>query len=92
MTQLQLAEAQIVAGEECARAGVTMADVRGKRRRDRIVAIRRAIARRLRNETLLTYPEIGRVINRDHSTVLSLLGVHRVPVVRLTTCGVGALA
>ena len=91
MTQLQLAEAQIVAGEECVKAGVTMADVRGKRRRSRIVAIRRRIARRLRNETLLTYPAIGRVINRNHTTVLSLLGVKRAPAVMLTTCEVGAL-
>lgn len=75
MTQLEQATAQMVIAEECARAGVSIEDVRGKRRRTRIVAVRRRISRRLRDEVLLSYPAIGALLNRDHASIMSPLWV-----------------
>lgn len=39
-----------------------------------LVNVRRTIARELRDEPWgLSYPEIGRALNRDHSSVINLL-------------------
>jgi hypothetical protein len=53
-------------------AGVTVDEVRGPRRAQRLVELRRTLARRLRSQGF-SLPEIGRAIGRDHSTVFHLL-------------------
>lgn len=55
-------------------AGYTMADVRGPVRTAEIVEVRRIIARYLRaQDPPVSWPAIGRVINRDHSAAMHLL-------------------
>lgn len=54
-------------------AGVDLEAVRSPSRKKRIVAIRRQAARAARKETDASYPEIGQVLDRDHSTVMRYL-------------------
>ena len=62
----------------CHEMGLDPAVVRGSYRHQEYVMARREIARELR--TLgYSYPAIGRAINRDHSTVMSLLDGDRRP-------------
>ena len=54
--------------------GIRAYDLRCDRRDRWLVHIRRTIARELRAEPWnLSYPEIGRALNRDHSTVIYLV-------------------
>jgi hypothetical protein len=52
--------------------GMTMADLRAPSRKRELVEVRRIVAIYLRQRGC-SLPEIGRVLNRDHSTVLHLL-------------------
>ena len=58
-------------------AGATLDDVRGPVRRRDLVEVRRVVARYLRTSGC-SLPEIGRALNRDHSTVMHLLGIRGV--------------
>jgi hypothetical protein len=58
-----------VAGEY----GLTLDDLRSRDRSFRLVHIRRAAMRAAREETEASLPQIGRVLDRDHTTVLSAL-------------------
>jgi len=60
------------AEEIVAAAGMTMADLRAPSRKREIVEVRRIVAIYLRQRGC-SLPEIGRVLSRDHSTVLHLL-------------------
>jgi Bacterial dnaA protein helix-turn-helix len=55
-----------------AAAGVTVADVQGSIRTAALVEVRRIIAAYLRQRGC-SLPEIGRILHRDHTTVLNLL-------------------
>lgn len=55
--------------------GVTLAELRSPDRKRPIVHIRQDLMLRLRNETSHSLPEIGRMISRDHTTVL--LGIRQ---------------
>ena len=57
--------------EIVAAAGMTMADLRAPSRKRELVEVRRIVAAYLRRRGC-SLPEIGRVLNRDHSTVLYL--------------------
>jgi len=59
-----------IVDEECARASVQIHCVLSNRRTAHLVAVRRRIAWRLRNETPMSYPQIGRVLGRDHTTAI----------------------
>jgi hypothetical protein len=68
-----------------AAAGLTLDQVRGHGRRRQETEVRRIVAAYLRRRGC-SLPEIGRVLNRDHTSVLSLLrtstmlaGVHEEP-------------
>ena len=51
--------------------GVTVEDIRGKRRTREIAQARHVCIYIMRTVTDLSLPSIGRVFNRDHSTILS---------------------
>lgn len=61
--------AREIAVEVAARLRLTLDDIRSPRRTQDLLAARRLIAA-LARQAGASLPEIGRVINRDHSTVL----------------------
>lgn len=57
--------------EVCAKHGVSVLDVMGSYRDRRIVHARQEAMYRLRHETTMSYPEIGRRLgDKDHTTVM----------------------
>lgn len=61
-----------MADRQCAELGVSLAVIRGYDRTPRAVAVRRAVARRLRSIGA-SYREIARVLSRDHRSVANLI-------------------
>ena len=68
----------------CAAHGATVGEVLGRSRVPRIVVARHAamaMIRGLRSEfterTIYSYPEIGAMFGRDHTTVMNAVQVHR---------------
>lgn len=59
--------------EEAARAKTTIDQIKGHSRKSHIVAARWAVMRRLRNDLGMTLSQVGRVVNRDHTSVLYAL-------------------
>jgi chromosomal replication initiation ATPase DnaA len=59
--------------EAIGRHGISRAMLLGDSRRPEIVKVRRAIAKRLRDELELSYNAIGRVLKRDGTTILGLI-------------------
>jgi hypothetical protein len=60
-----------IVDEELFRAGdVSFLELVSKRRHGPIVEIRRRICWRLKNETTMSYPQIGRALKRDHTSIL----------------------
>lgn len=57
----------------CASTGITLAQLRGFDQTPETVSTRRLAARMLRVEYGLSYAAIGRMLNRDHSTVAYML-------------------
>jgi len=57
---------------DVAAAGVTVEQMRGRGKGPRVVEVRRIVAAYLRRRGC-SLPEIGRVLNRDHTSVLYLL-------------------
>jgi chromosomal replication initiation ATPase DnaA len=62
---------QVKAREICAKHGVTLADVKGCRRFRSFVLARREVWAYLREECHLSYPVIGRLTRKDHSTIIA---------------------
>jgi hypothetical protein len=60
---------QIIA-EVAKETGVSVADILGPRRLAPIAAARRIAMQRIRNELGYSYPQIGRMFGRDHSTAI----------------------
>ena len=60
--------------EACAKYGVTLEDMLGKRRDQRVVAARRWAIKRAYAETGLSTTRLGWAFRRDHCTVLYHLG------------------
>jgi chromosomal replication initiation ATPase DnaA len=52
---------------------LSLDDIRGKSRRARLVAVRRRIARHLRDHSNLRLCDIARILGKDHSTVINYL-------------------
>lgn len=55
--------------------GLTFADLAGRSRKKHIVAARYSAIRLVRAVSSMSYPQIGRMFNRDHTTVMHALGV-----------------
>jgi chromosomal replication initiation ATPase DnaA len=51
-------------------SGFKVIDIKGKRRIRRLVKVRHEIMQQIRLTTSLSYPEIGKIFNRCHATVL----------------------
>ena len=49
---------------------VAVADILGQSRKAYIVAARREAMQRIRNELGYSYPQIGRIFDRDHSSII----------------------
>jgi hypothetical protein len=56
--------------EVCAEYNVSETDVLSHRRTQCLIRPRQKICYRLKNETMASLPEIGRLMNRDHSTIV----------------------
>lgn len=54
----------------CAQRKVSVADVRGPRRDKHYVAARWAIVEAIRRETFLSWKQIGKILNKKHSSVI----------------------
>ncbi len=68
------------------RSGLSPEAILSRARTGEIVEVRRELARRLR-ERGLSYPQIGALLGRDHSTVLALLRqTHRTGAPRRARC------
>ena len=52
---------------------ISLSDFLGKKRHHEIVVARKEVAKRLRAELNLSLNDIGRRLNRDHSTILYYL-------------------
>jgi chromosomal replication initiation ATPase DnaA len=66
-------EAVEVVCRVAAEHGLALSDLRGPGRRGRLVKARRCAAAAARAHTDVSLPQLGRILNRDHSTVLSLV-------------------
>jgi hypothetical protein len=66
---------EIAIGILAGHPGITLENVKGPERRARYVGARKAIATAIREQRPdLSTTQIGRFLNRDHTTVLNLLG------------------
>jgi chromosomal replication initiation ATPase DnaA len=54
--------------------GFTMHDIRSRRRNSKLIECKREIALYLRNKGL-SYPKIGLIMGKDHTSVMNLLKV-----------------
>lgn len=65
--------AEIIAAA-CAAHGATRAEVTSHRRFGYLIDCRRDIVRRIVAQTRLSTPQIGALLNRDHTSIISLAG------------------
>jgi chromosomal replication initiator protein len=59
-----------ILARECARRGLSVSEITGPKRHREIAHPRQDIMRIIRDETDASLPQIGRLFNRDHTTVL----------------------
>ena len=62
--------ADVFIGDMCQKQNITISELRGKSRKADLVLVRHLIAHSLRERFKLSYPEIGKKLNRDHSTII----------------------
>jgi chromosomal replication initiation ATPase DnaA len=62
--------AKTIIAEVAAAHDITPADILGPRRFPHLVEARREAMSRVRKELGYSYPQIGRIFNRDHSSVI----------------------
>jgi hypothetical protein len=65
-----LAPSKRIMKEVCEKYGVRLADLKSCRRTRNLVIPRHEVSYRLRMETGLSMPAIGRLLDRDHTTIL----------------------
>jgi chromosomal replication initiation ATPase DnaA len=70
LRRIREAEETIIREVLDANPGVTLADLVGPSRLQRIVDVRQLVMFRLSREAGLSTPQIGKLLNRDHSTVV----------------------
>lgn len=68
--QAELRDAVRVVSRVAREAGLSLSEIRSRSRRRDLVDTRQAAALAARRETAASLPQIGRILNRDHSTVL----------------------
>lgn len=61
---------QTIIDEAAARYGVNPADIIGRKRGEELATARFEVYTRMRNEMNLSYPQIGRSLKRDHTTII----------------------
>lgn len=59
-----------IIAEVAQETGISVADILGPRRLAPVAAARRIAMQRVRDECKYSYPQIGKMFNRDHSTVI----------------------
>jgi len=59
-----------IIAEVAKETGISVADILGPRRLAPVAAARRIAMQRIRNELGYSYPQIGRMFDRDHSTCI----------------------
>jgi chromosomal replication initiator protein len=69
MSRIRITARQII-DEIAATHDITREDMIGPRRYPHLVEARREAMRRVRDELGYSYPQIGRIFNRDHSSVI----------------------
>lgn len=62
--------------ENCKLYGISYEELTGKSRTDELVKIRSKIAVILRKNFDLSFPQIGELLNRDHTTIIHLLKIY----------------
>jgi len=62
--------------EVCVARGVRRDELFSRRKEDRIAHARHEVCWRARNETSLSYPQIGKLLGRDHTTVMNGYKTH----------------
>jgi hypothetical protein len=68
------AEFELVAEQVCKTLGLSVDEIKGPRRNQYIVDARAVVVRvlRTRNRARWSFPKLGRAMNRDHTTIVSL--------------------
>lgn len=67
--RVEAARARAVIIRIAAEAGLSLDEISSPSRRPELVAVRRRAASAARNETWASLAQIGRILNRDHSTI-----------------------
>ena len=62
-----------IISDTCEKYGFTETEIKSPRRNAKYMPCRIEIAKRLKNELKFSLPEIGRWMNRDHSTIFTQL-------------------
>ncbi len=69
-TRSVLERAKAIIRNGCDDGGVEQSMVTGRTRRPDVMVVRHAIMRLIREDTTLSYPAIGALMNRDHTSVM----------------------
>ena len=56
---------------------VPVDEIRSRNRKPRLVEARAQVAHILRDFLKMSYPEIGEIIDRDHTSVINLVNYHK---------------
>ncbi|CDP50689.1 hypothetical protein [Devosia sp. DBB001] len=67
---------KLIVAECAAKYGVSVKDILSMRRNKDIVSARYEAMWRMRQETTMSYPQIGAKLGRDHSTVVHAIKRH----------------
>jgi chromosomal replication initiation ATPase DnaA len=70
MSDIQIREANLLIGEIAIKHGYTFKDLTGKRRHRKLCRVRDEAVYWLVEDLELSYPKIGWLLNRDHSTMM----------------------
>ena len=72
-----LSNVDVIIGAVCDHFDITMSDIKGPSRKNRIVIPRMLSMYLLREKTLLTLAEVGEVFGRHHTTAISAITASR---------------
>lgn len=74
--KMPLTKWQLILNEIAIEHGQSVDDIRGARRHRQLVRARQHAAYRLRTETEMSFTQIGRVLRRDHTTIIHSVGMY----------------
>lgn len=72
-----LSNVDVILGTVCDQFNITIKEIKGPSRKNRIVIPRMLTMHLLREKTLLTLAEVGEVFNRHHTTAISAITASR---------------